>query len=385
MSLISKVYRFYQQVYTPYTLFPLKWDNNRDQWRLESHKKGSSPFKAYMQIAIPLKLTMLFESVAIILTARFLPDLFDNLDILAQGMLMFALLISFHIDHLTVSYTSDLIVISNWTHQVTKKFKLSKKEELFIYNSIMIPIFSLRILFFLWFTTYLYLDKDPIFCVARCFDYCFPIVKTHFHYYHFILFKISSCLLTLFLLHIVLVDMLSMVLITISEGMYRGVLLLRIEKCIQPSNMLINFYNQCVIVSKIIKLYDVNITSMVLCSAFFSCLIFSNIFVLGCRRGIPLFIIPSLTIFDGFLLILNAMFIMGCIFFKSSTKTLRNWRHTTRRKSLSMSKQIKSMSVISVPAGNMGIIDVEIKVNYFYSLLMNTTNSMLTVRSIFKF
>ncbi len=54
----------------------------------------------------------------------------------------------------------------------------------------------------------------------------------------------------------------------------------------------------------------------------------------------------------------------------------------TKKNNYLVSKTLKSLQIIVMPAGEAGIIDVEIKVNYFYSLLINTVNSVLTVRSI---
>lgn len=183
--------------------------------------------------------------------------------------------------------------------------------------------------------------------------------------------------------HFVLVGVFSLLIITLSVGMYRGILLKDLQRYTKPTKSNINFYRQCKIVSNILKLYEVDMTSTVLCTAFVSCLIFSNIFVIGFRRLMVLFLVPGLTVLYGFIFLLNILFMIGCTFYKSSVKTLSNWSRTTRRQSIFMRKEIKSLPIIAIPAGNVGIIDVAIKVNYFYSLLLNTTNSLLTVRSVF--
>ncbi len=43
---------------------------------------------------------------------------------------------------------------------------------------------------------------------------------------------------------------------------------------------------------------------------------------------------------------------------------------------------IKSLQVISIPAGNVGIIDVEIKFNYLQNLLDNIVNSVVMINDL---
>lgn len=47
-----------------------------------------------------------------------------------------------------------------------------------------------------------------------------------------------------------------------------------------------------------------------------------------------------------------------------------------------MRRVVKSLQVISIPAGNVGIIDIDMKINYWQHLLENVVNSVVMVNEL---
>lgn len=148
MKPIFRIYCYFQQFFNQGTLFPLKWDSNLQQWQLLYQKNQTYLRNTYMTIASPLKLAALSLAAAIILIARHIPDLFDNYDIVAEGMFIFALLILFQLDYFIISHTDVLVLSSNWTHYIEKYHKISDKDQANICLALVLPIVTLTLFFY---------------------------------------------------------------------------------------------------------------------------------------------------------------------------------------------------------------------------------------------
>lgn len=79
----------------------------------------------------------------------------------------------------------------------------------------------------------------------------------------------------------------------------------------------------------------------------------------------------------------------GCIIYIYSLKIIEHWKRLLemqlkfdQKSALIMRKMIKALSPLTLPAGNMGIIDRDFMLNFFSALLQYTVNLMVVVREL---
>ncbi len=100
--------------------------------------------------------------------------------------------------------------------------------------------------------------------------------------------------------------------------------------------------------------------------------------------------IPALAIACMAVAFVQIVFLCGCSFNKFSLIILNRWKKDktlcTQGKECRahLKRLLKSLPPISMPAGTVGIIDKEIKMNYMDSLLQNIVNTVLTLKDIIK-
>ncbi len=106
--------------------------------------------------------------------------------------------------------------------------------------------------------------------------------------------------------------------------------------------------------------FELDLTNFLLTAIFILCPLFFDIFVIGVRQGSIMFEFLGLLVAFFFLVILHTIFVVGCLFYKSSVKTLHQWQSATKNRSKYFGKVLKSLPIIALPAREAGIIDVEI-------------------------
>lgn len=85
-------------------------------------------------------------------------------------------------------------------------------------------------------------------------------------------------------------------------------------------------------------------------------------------------------------LIITFVFVFCCSINENSATILQQWKIqvVSRRNRFRMRKIIRSCRPLSVPAGNVGILDKEIKINYYHSVVVNTINLMVVMNDLLK-
>ncbi len=153
-------------------------------------------------------------------------------------------------------------------------------------------------------------------------------------------------------------------------------------KWVQPNKHLVRLYLQCIIAPITVHSFLYDVSTLILSAVFMAYIIFLNIFCFAIRERMSLIVVAIIGIIFFITVVLNVLFVIGCSYYTTSSKVLLQWRNVTGRKDAYMHRIVKSLPILALPAGEAGIIDTEIKVNYLYSLLLNTTNSILTVQSL---
>ncbi len=181
--------------------------------------------------------------------------------------------------------------------------------------------------------------------------------------------------------HLILCGFINLLVISLSRDSYRYMLLKRLQKQAQPNFSTVGYYYQYQIVSNVMHLYEYDASTMVLSGVFLLCIIFCNVFVIAFREKMYIFIFISLGLLIVAIGLLNILFGFGCSFYTSSSKILFQWKRASGKSAI-LRRILNSLQIIAIPAGEAGIIDIDIKGNYLYRLLENCTSSVLTMLSL---
>lgn len=97
-------------------------------------------------------------------------------------------------------------------------------------------------------------------------------------------------------------------------------------------------------------------------------------------RNSQLFIVMNTMSALG-LLIITFIFVFCCSIYENTVAILQQWKIQVAscRNRFVLRKIIRSCRPLPVPAGNVGILDREIKMNYFHFVIVNTINHMLVI------
>lgn len=99
--------------------------------------------------------------------------------------------------------------------------------------------------------------------------------------------------------------------------------------------------------------------------------------------------LPAFVLTFGSVAFIQVIFKIGCNVFSYSSYLIKKWEEEAslyQRNDMSkreICKIVKSFRIISVPSGNVGIIDIDIKMNYMDNLLQNIAGLVLTLKDVF--
>ncbi len=380
MRPIFQLYRIHQLVNNNGTCFPTKWDCVHLKWICPSIKIDKLAFKKYIATALAIKLFITVLGIIIIQIASTVPNVFEFYDVLAQAVMVIVILFSIVLDSFVLKHIDTLAHYNNWAHAAEKYYHLSRNDDLFMFKVVMAPNMCIFALIYTCVILYVYFDMDPFFNISKCLVY-FMQSQYYLNYYQYLILKQIRLVVGFCVAHYIMVGILNLMLISISLGLHRCAFLKCLEKQVEPNEELINLYRQSIIVANAVKSFEYDISTLILSAVFVACIMFSNIFRFAVCKRMGIIVIASIGIIFFIVVVLDVLFVIGCSFYKSSFNVLNQWRNVTGRTSPHMYRVLKSLPIIALPAGKAGVIDTDIKVNYFYSLLVNTSNSILTVRS----
>ncbi len=382
MNLLFKVYYIHQRLNNTLTWFPLSWDSNYKRWNCLPFSINTSNFKIYVLANNVFKLILLLSAFLIIKVEFANFGQFGFTSILSQSLMVLAILLSFVADYIVLTHLENLAFACNWTYNIDKYYKISAIEQRLICKVLAVIIVSAFSLAYCSVILFTYLDLDPFSNVSKCVLYLFPEYCNFLAFYQNIMFKLVCLFTYLFMAHFALAGLTNLLVTALSEGVYRRIVLKNLQKQGEPNSFLVRFYRQCQIVGRILKPFEYDASTAVLCTAFVLCLLCSNIIFIALRKhsNFLMVICSGLLIFC--IGLLHVVLVIACAYYKYSSKTLAQWKAVTERRQLYLFKTLRSLQIIAMPAGEAGIIDIEIKSNYLHSVILNSTNSILTLRSL---
>ncbi len=146
----------------------------------------------------------------------------------------------------------------------------------------------------------------------------------------------------------------------------------------------VKLYRQLQVCVHLILTLDKVINGTFLCFAFVLLLICINLSILGSKLLSA--DIYTLVIFIMILIFVFVMLVLhvNSLIFEGTSETLKKWRgevHLAVRVKY-MKRLTMSLKPLAFPAGNIGIIDREIKVNYLYSLMIYAVNTLIACKDL---
>lgn len=375
MADIYSVYQFNQNL-NSYTGFPLSWKSETKSWNWNTSNGLLSTVKNYFFISSVLKLINITLVMLTSLAAYQSPKYFLWYHLATQWTINFILFIVTVIDRITYTEGTSIVFITNYVNRVKHSRKIPPDVHKLISLVALSYGFLIATLSYTVACLFVGLNIDPIFTVT----------KFALHYYSkemefVITFKILRLIFYIYFAHVVFTSTRTMFLATTSFALYRLFFLKDLQLERRPSHASILFYQESYIVLNIMRSFELKITSFVLVTVYSIFILFWNVVIIAIRKKIGLLFMIGMSMICIATIGLHILFAVGCCFYKSSTRILRDWKsakHLSRYKR----KTIGSLPVIALPAGGAGIIDIEIKINYLDNLLGSIVDSIVTVGQI---
>ncbi len=232
-----------------------------------------------------------------------------------------------------------------------------------------ITLTHIAILLFLVFA-----NLDPIYMATMCFcpdimlNQNFTLILNLFRFLAWLQVALFSAvnLRTLFVTAMV-------------QGFYR-ISLLKIMTKKGPAKNMIKLYREQLIVLNVIHSFDYKATSVGYSYICFLILAAVNGVMIGQERENPMLTAISVCMITMNLVILHFLFLLGCSFYSFSKAILRKWSQQIgmKRGPVGYLKRVlKSLPVIAMPVGDIGIVNQDMKINYLNRLLGYVVEGMM--------
>lgn len=201
-----------------------------------------------------------------------------------------------------------------------------------------------------------------------------------------VLGKVTRYLLCLHIVHSGVASFRSLFLTAIVGVVYR-IEMLRALSSLPATEENIAIYRENAIIAKITYNFELISTRAGLTVLFVGIMLGVNIIIVAYEHGQFLLVALTATFTLVIFIILQLFFLFGCKLYTFSGRTLFSWKMEVNagkhRQTRSWLKRVmKSLKVISMPAGDAGIIDVDIKVNYSENLLGYLADSIVTKNTL---
>lgn len=159
--------------------------------------------------------------------------------------------------------------------------------------------------------------------------------------------------------------------------------ILKVLSNVLPSKKYLTLYRENAVVSKLIFDYNRTVTTFGLSALFFGLIIGVNLILYAAQRQEYALVIISLVFTTAAYIMLHTFFLFGCNIYTVSGRILFRWKTMqnifyTKTEFRETRMVLRSMKVICMPAGDAGIIDRDIKMNYMEKLLESLVDTIIT-------
>lgn len=219
-------------------------------------------------------------------------------------------------------------------------------------------------------------NMDPFFLLQKVLH--IPIISA-------LLSKTFRLFLCIYILQVGIISFRAALLTAVVSAMYR-IEVLRVLTQLPLRKHNLKIYRENAIVTKIVYDFEFSSTRFGLMAMYFGIILSVNVIITGLDKQQLALVVITATFLIIQVFILQLFFKIGCSYFMFSSRILRNWNIdisnlcSSRRE---LRRIISSLRIISMPAGEAGIIDRDIKMNYMENLLGNLVDLIITRNSLY--
>lgn len=384
MQKLSFVYQLNQYMNNIGTLYPIRWNCKTRKWYKHQPNWKILGVEPSLFVHVFLKLIALLLSPIALYTVIKNPGLIEPNYIPILGIIPLFTIIALIADDLTFEHCPEITFVLNWISNAQIFWPLTRKDTNFIWLTCAIVSLGVFIIAILFVVVIISLNIDPLYILEKFLFMKFLREKESDQYLDSFIFQMNRCMVIGFGGYFASTSMRNIGLLNYSIGIHRTKLLQILENWKLPTTNSIRFYRECQIVANIMRPVDYKQYTLLLSGLYLLFIVFVNILVFGIRKSSPLLLFVGLMFIVVCAICLSVTFLVGCSLFKSSCLILKNWRRSFELCIYSRftQKMLRSLKVIAIPAGDAGIIDVSMKVNYLANLLLNVVNSIITIQSV---
>lgn len=380
--------------------FPLCWDNTWKRWKKEDRR--SQLITCYI-IEIFAKLILGIPTVFYALFLEFVnPESFQLHHVFMQFLFLVILLLSIVFDGIFYFYQDDIILGINTVYMVEEERGLVVASRNAIRNArhesgpqatillvqaalktdqagviVIVITFSLTLFCFLCAIIIGGANLDPFYLIFVFHGWSTGTSFTSYIFLTFVCF-----MLVCFCGMVTMVSLRTMAILLLNLGVTCNNLLISLlrREILAPTE--IQFYFKYYIILSELKDFLVVISAGGLSLCFFLLVLGGNVAIIGLILGNPLVYVPAFFITFTFLLVLNLILALTCGINENALKILKIWRQQAncRRGTGYWRRVIEALPLISIPVGRIGIIDRDIKMNYFQGCLLYLVNILIVVK-----
>lgn len=227
----------------------------------------------------------------------------------------------------------------------------------------------------------LHYNIDPLFSFAQFIE---KWQKLQSYYKTKFVLRMTRYIITHWLAQIIASGFRTLSVCVIIGGLYKGKFLFWMSNQ-QLKLVQISLYRQSFIVQRVMHSFDHKASIACFGAASGLVLFGVHVAILGQKFDVTALSVLGLLGILGGTLFLQSFFSVGCAYFENSQEILTRWKTDLAKGSYSKStrKELQSLKPIAMPAGDVGIIDKDIKINYWDALLGNVVNVILSVNEIY--
>lgn len=157
---------------------------------------------------------------------------------------------------------------------------------------------------------------------------------------------------------------------------------------LNPVTHCIAKYRQHQLVSNMIYNLEVIITDIGLISFYLSILIGFNTIMIGIEQQHNMLVATAVVFTSVMMVLIKVLFTAGCKYFSWSQSVVFRWtinvtKHCSGKNARVMKRLMKSLRVISMPAGGAGIVDEDIEINYYGKLQCSLLDTSIARKKLF--
>lgn len=369
--------------------YPIRWNHSLQKWQIE--KNQFAKFKYYLVVVVVKVILSPSAFSYLLLMNAIYPDVLKLHQIIIQFFFCLGILSSLMLDVLTFFFAEDIVQGMNSMYLLEDSYHLSNQKafnknisnKAYLISSFVqiktefksdpagLVILLIPILFtgFGAISTIIFTAAELDYLTLFLVFWKIPLINKY------ITVKIVKCLYYLIITHVLMISIrtFSLQVANLQVAMYTMLDYLLGTKRLTKNNYIL--YNALRIILTGLKTYLVAMLGGWMATMYLMITLGVVSTIVGLYFHQPLLVIPAFMLTFAVFVSLNVTFWTTCKIYENSIGLLRTWRNDAiQRSDRGYARRVlKAMQVLSLPAGEVGIMDRDIKINYLSAVLEDSS------------